>query len=155
MFLIPIMFFVNSVRVAPGARSALAVACGVALSAFHVAVQAEDAVAPVVVTASRQAVGVTELLSDVTVIDQAQIQRNGAGSIADLLARQPGMQIASNGGPGTVSSFYIRGANSEQTKVLVDGLPINSIDASGSPLRFISLGDVERNEVRGGPAATQ
>ena len=148
------MFSLNSVRVAPGARSALAVACGVALSAFHVGAQAEDAVAPVVVTATRQAVGVTELLSDVTVIDQAQIQRNGAGSIADLLARQPGMQIASNGGPGTVSSFYIRGANSEQTKVLVDGLPINSIDASGSPLRFISLSDVERIEILRGPAAT-
>ena len=47
--LIPIMFSLNSVRVAPGARSALAVACGVALSAFHVGAQAEDAVAPVVV----------------------------------------------------------------------------------------------------------
>ena len=148
------MFVLNSVRLAPGVRSALAVACGLALSALHVAAQAVEVVSPVVVTATRQAVGATELLSDVTVIDQAQIQRAGQGSVADLLARQPGVQVASNGGPGTVSSFFVRGANSDQTKVLIDGVPINSIDASGSPLRFIALSDVERIEILRGPAAT-
>jgi vitamin B12 transporter len=50
--------------------------------------------------------------------------------------------------------LYIRGANFDQTKVLVDGLSINSADLSGSPLRFMPLGDVERIEILRGPAAT-
>lgn len=108
----------------------------------------------VVVTATRQQMRASELLADVSVIDRKEIERNGQGSIADLLARQPGIQMASNGGPGTTTSLYIRGARPDQTKVLIDGIPINSVDLSGSPLRFIPLADVERIEILRGPAAT-
>ena len=76
------MFVLNSVRLAPGVRSALAVACGLALSALHVAAQAVEVVSPVVVTATRQAVGATELLSDVTVIERAELDQAGASTLA-------------------------------------------------------------------------
>ncbi|MDR2030806.1 MAG: TonB-dependent receptor [Azoarcus sp.] len=107
----------------------------------------------VIVTATRQEIRASEALADVTVIDRGEIERTGQGTIVDLLARQPGIQVASNGGAGTSSSFFIRGANSDQTKVLLDGIPLNSIDMSGSPLRFISLADLERIEILRGPAA--
>lgn len=117
-------------------------------------VQAESSLNPVVVTATRQEMRASELLSDVTVIDREEIDRNGQGTITELLARQPGIQTASSGGPGTSTSFYIRGSRPDQTKVLVDGIPINSVDLSGSPLRFVPLADVERIEILRGPAAT-
>lgn len=109
---------------------------------------------PTVVTASRQEMRASEALSDITVIDREELEKSGASSIADLLARQGGIQVSSNGGPGTTTSFYIRGANAAQTLVLVDGLPINSVDFSGSPLRFLSLTNVERIEILRGPAST-
>ncbi|MDR2166097.1 MAG: TonB-dependent receptor [Zoogloeaceae bacterium] len=107
-----------------------------------------------IITATRQPMRAGEILSDATVIDRAEIERNGQGTIVDLLSRQPGIQTTSSGGPGTATSFYVRGANSEQTKILVDGVPINSIDNSGSPLRFLPLSGVERIEILRGPAAT-
>ncbi|MDR2189513.1 MAG: TonB-dependent receptor [Azonexus sp.] len=108
----------------------------------------------VVVTATRQETRVAEVLADVTVIDRAEIEHSGQDTISELLARQPGVQTAPGGGPGTATSFYLRGANSNQTKVLVDGIAVNSADLSGSPLRFMPLGDIERIEILRGPAAT-
>ncbi|MCL2636355.1 MAG: TonB-dependent receptor [Betaproteobacteria bacterium] len=108
----------------------------------------------VVVTATRQETRVAEVLADVTVIEREEIERNGQDTITELLARQPGIQAALNGGPGTTTSFYLRGAKSDQTKVLVDGIAINSADLSGSPLRFMPLSSVERIEILRGPAAT-
>ncbi len=121
---------------------------------FIAPAHAESVLAPQVVTATRQPVRIAEVLADVTVIEREDIEHNGQGSIADLLSRQPGIQVSTNGGPGTVTNFYVRGANSSQTKVLLDGIAINSADLSGSPLRFIALGDVERIEILRGPAAT-
>ncbi|MFC4487000.1 TonB-dependent receptor domain-containing protein [Tepidiphilus baoligensis] len=124
------------------------------LSSFSFGVGAQEALEPVVVTATRQQTRVSEILADVTVIEREEIERAGSETIIDLLARQPGIQMARSGGPGTSASLYVRGTNSNQTKVLVDGIPINSIDSSGSPLRFLSLADVERIEILRGPAAT-
>ena len=41
-----------------------------------------------------------ELLASVDQIDREEIERAGPGTVLDLLARQPGMQVSSNGGPG-------------------------------------------------------
>jgi vitamin B12 transporter len=74
--------------------------------------------------------------------------------VIDLLSRQSGIQVATSGGPGTTASLYMRGARPDQTKILVDGLPINSIDLAGSPLRYIPLANVERIEILRGPGST-
>ncbi len=109
---------------------------------------------PIIVTATRQPARTSEVLADVTIIGRDEIEKNAQGTISDLLSRQPGIQVSASGGPGSATSVYIRGANSNQTKVLIDGLPINSIDLSGSPLRFIPLDDVERIEILRGAAST-
>ena len=109
--------------------------------------------APVVVTATRQEMRASEVLADITVIEREEIERVGQGTIIDLLSRQAGVQIVQSGGPGTTSSLYLRGTNSNQTKILIDGIFINSIDGSGSPLRYLSLTDIERIEILRGPAS--
>ncbi len=115
---------------------------------------AQQTLDPVVVTATRQESGLAELLADVSVIDRTQIELSGGDTVADLLARQPGIQTSSTGGAGASTSFYVRGARADQTKILVDGLPINSLDLSGSPLRYLPLANVERIEILRGPAST-
>lgn len=115
---------------------------------------AQQVLDPIVVTATRQESKASEVLSDVTVIDRAEIERSAGQTITDLLARQPGIQMGRNGGALTATSLFVRGANSTQTKVLVDGMPINSLDGGGSPLRYLPLADVERIEILRGPAST-
>jgi vitamin B12 transporter len=110
--------------------------------------------APVVVTATRQEMRANEVLADVTVIERKEIERAGQGTIIDLLFRQPGMQIVQQGGSGTISSIYLRGANYNQTKVLIDGVELNTLDGSASLLRFVPLADVERIEILRGPASS-
>ena len=108
---------------------------------------------PVVVTATRQAERADALLADVTVIDQDEIQRHLGGTVADLLARQPGIQMSRSGGPFTATSIFIRGANSDQTLVLVDGVPVTSLDPSGTSLPYLSLADVDHIEIVRGPVS--
>jgi vitamin B12 transporter len=113
---------------------------------------AADQLAAVVVTATRQATRINEVLADVTVIEREAIEKLGSGTIAELLARQPGIQFNALGGPGSQTQILLRGARSEQTKIMIDGVAINSMDLQGSPLRFVSLADVERIEILRGPA---
>lgn len=80
---------------------------------------------PIVVTASRVAEPLSNVVGDVSVISNEQLQRETSPSLVNILARTPGIQTYDNGGPQTVSGIYTRGANPSQTLVLVNGLRIN------------------------------
>jgi vitamin B12 transporter len=109
---------------------------------------------PLVVTASRMPQRLTDLLADVTVITGEELRRGGAQSLAELLQRQPGVEIVQNGGPGASSGVFLRGANAAQTLVLVDGLRIASSTAGAAALEAIPLDQVERIEILRGPSSS-
>ncbi|MBK6868051.1 MAG: TonB-dependent receptor [Burkholderiales bacterium] len=106
-----------------------------------------------VVTATRVAQPLTDVLADVTLLDEPQIRRSGAVNIADLLQRQPGLELSRNGGPGTTSSLFMRGAENRFTAVYIDGVRVDTQSTGGAPWEAISLGQVERIEIVRGPAA--
>jgi vitamin B12 transporter len=112
-----------------------------------------QALDPVVVTAARAPQSMDELTSDVTVIGPEDIARSGADSLAQLLQRQPGVEITMNGGRANVSGAFIRGANANQTLVLVDGLRISSSTTGATTLEAIPLEQIERIEILRGPAS--
>lgn len=85
----------------------------------------------IVVTPSRIEQPLNNVMGDVTVIGQDTLQKAGQSSIAEILQRQPGVEITTNGGPQTVTGVYLRGTNPQQTRVMIDGMRINS-SASGS-----------------------
>ncbi|MDD5175323.1 MAG: TonB-dependent receptor [Sterolibacterium sp.] len=128
--------------------TALSLALSTAFSAF-----AADEVATIVVTATRQHQRANELLADVSIINRDDIEQAGQSTLNELLARQPGIQSGSNGGPGKTTSLFIRGANPNQTVVLIDGVRIGSATLGTSALEQIPLPQVERIEILRGPGS--
>lgn len=91
--------------------------------------------------------------SSVTVITQEQIARSGQSSVAEVLRGTVGLDVVRQGGPGSLTSVFLRGANSQQTKVLLDGIPINDPGNATRGFDFSSLmvDNIERIEVLRGP----
>lgn len=111
---------------------------------------AEEAV---IVTATRSAQTMDETLASVSVIDREAIDRSQATNVLELLRLQAGVDIAANGGPGTVASLFLRGANSNQTLVLIDGVRASSATTGSFAWQHLSLSDIERIEIVRGPHA--
>lgn len=116
-------------------------------------IAATSRVDSVVVTASRQAVRVSDVLADVSVIDRERIAQAGTNSLPELLGRQPGISAYSSGGAGQPSGIFIRGASTAQTLILIDGLRFGSATAGGAALDHLSLDQIERIEIVRGPAS--
>jgi vitamin B12 transporter len=109
---------------------------------------------PVVVTAARMPQPITQVLADVTVIGQDEILRSGVQSLAELLQRQPGVEVTQNGGPGGTSGAFLRGANTGQTLVLIDGLRAGSSSSGMTSLEAIPLDQIDHIEILRGPASS-
>jgi vitamin B12 transporter len=126
------------------------------LAAFPVLAQAQTAaLQEVVVTATRNEQLLGSALPHTSVISRQDIERSQASDLVTLLQREAGLQRTQNGGMGSVSSIFLRGAPSLQTLVLIDGVPQNKQDASGAvSLEHLMLDNIERVEiVRGNVSA--
>ncbi|MGH8799270.1 MAG: TonB-dependent receptor domain-containing protein [Casimicrobiaceae bacterium] len=108
---------------------------------------------PLVVIAARAPQPWSELVADVTVIGPEDIARGGAQSLAELLRSVPGVEIVMNGGPASTSGVFLRGANTNQTLVLVDGLRVGSSTSGTAALETIPLDQIDHIEILRGPAS--
>jgi vitamin B12 transporter len=108
---------------------------------------------PVVVTASRAATPLSQVLVSLDVLDRATIEQSQASSLADLLSRLAGFEFGRNGGPGTTTSFFLRGHNSVNVVVLVDGVRAATDGIGAVSAIDIPLHRIERVEVMRGNAS--
>ena len=115
---------------------------------------ADGSLAPVVVTGTREPEALARATSDIVVIDAETIRNTSADSLEDLIRRSTGMQLARNGGPGQSTGFFIRGASTNSTVVLVDGVRIGSATLGQAEFEALSLAQIERIEVLRGPASS-
>ncbi|MFC0350992.1 TonB-dependent receptor domain-containing protein [Undibacterium danionis] len=114
----------------------------------------DNAVADVLITATRQVQAAKDVLADNVVINAEQIMKSGATSIVDLLQQQRGIEISRTGGAGSVSSIFIRGAANAQSVVFVDGVRIGSSTLGGATWSSIPLSQIERIEIVYGPLSS-
>lgn len=115
---------------------------------------AADDLDDVVVTASRVEQPVNEVIGSVTIITREQIEQRQADSLPELLRGELGVDISNNGGPGKISALYLRGANSSQTLILVDGVRLGSATAGTTSIEFIPVDQIERIELVRGPRSS-
>ena len=131
----------------------LALAAAFASFTSFAQTQMASQLAETVVTATRVAQPLSDVVADVSIIDRAQIERSGAVAVADVLKRLPGVEISRNGGPGAQTSVFLRGAESRFTAVYIDGVRIDSQATGGAAWEAIPLALIDRIEVLRGPAA--
>lgn len=110
----------------------------------------------VVVTATRTEQSVQKVASSSTVIGKAELEQSTLPTLSDILSRVTGLDISQSGGVGKPSTVFIRGANSQHTLFLVDGVEVND---PISPTRtydiaHITNDNIERIEVIRGPQST-
>jgi vitamin B12 transporter len=108
---------------------------------------------PIVISATRIAMPVTQVGSSVTVITADDITARQLRTVAEALQTVPGLNLVQSGGPGGQTSVFLRGTNSNHTKVLIDGIDVSDPSNAGATFDFGQLlaADVERIEVLRGP----
>jgi vitamin B12 transporter len=112
-----------------------------------------DEVTPVVITATRIPTPALDVASSITVVTAADIETRQERTFADVLKDIPGLNVVQTGGPGGETSVFMRGTNSNHTKVLIDGIDVSDTSNPTGTFDFGQLltQDIERVEVLRGP----
>ena len=131
-------------------RHAAALSLALAVASAH----AEAIPDTVVVTAARTPQRADEVIPDTVVVTREEIARAGAGSVADVLRRQRGIEIVRNGGAGASTTVSLRGANGNQVVALIDGVRIGSATLGYASWHAIPLSAIDHIEIVYGPLST-
>jgi len=105
------------------------------------------------VTASYVPTPLSDTPASVTVITAAEMRRQGIVTLTQALQTVPGLNVVVSGGPGTQSSVFVEGTNSEDVLVLRDGVPINDPSIANGAFNFgnAGIGDLAQIVVVRGP----
>ena len=107
-----------------------------------------------VITASRTPQTLSNTLATVGVITRDEIDAAGPVTLAELLQRKAGVEIRTTGGAGQPAGVFIRGANSQHTLLLVDGLRLGSATSGSPAFENVPLDTIERIEIVKGPMSS-
>ncbi len=119
------------------------------LAAFAASAEGADAPDTIVVTANRTEQPLSRVGQSISVIDANDLATRQTETVADVLRTVPGVTISRYGGIGSLTSVFIRGAESDQTVALIDGIKLNDPSAPGGGFDFGNLlvGNIARIEV--------
>lgn len=144
-------------KLSGGARAVSSVAPLAFIFGLSSALAQEDAsptatLDPIVVTPTRTERPLSTVGSSVTLITAEDLENRQTVHVADILREVPGVSVNRSGGPGALTEVRIRGAEANQTLVLIDGIEAND-PAGASMFNFAHLlaSDIERIEILRGP----
>src|ERR1700737_459101 len=107
----------------------------------------------VVVTAQAEPALLEQATAPVSIISREEIEARQSVAVTDALLFEPGIAIGRTGAEGGSASVFLNGGNSNFTKVLIDGAPINP---PGGAVDFssLTLDNIDKVEiVRGAESA--
>jgi vitamin B12 transporter len=107
----------------------------------------------IVVTASGFEQPRSETGQAIDIVDRERLDQLQSATISDALQTVPGVTVAARGGLGGQTSAFLRGGNSSQTLVLIDGVRINDLTSPNGAFDFGTLmtGNIGQVEVLRGP----
>jgi outer membrane receptor protein involved in Fe transport len=131
-------------------RKLLVIGMGLVLLGIGPGVRADQKVTldTVVVTATKTQEKRKDISNSMVVKDNKDIQEAPADNLGELLANEPGIDWRTYGDYGGASqSFMIRGMESKEAVVMVNGLTLNSPSLGEADVGGILLNNIERVEV--------
>lgn len=110
----------------------------------------------VLVSATKTATPYYAIGSSVSVVTSEVIQQKQLKTVVDILRDMPGISVSQQGGPGKLTYVTMRGANSNHTLVVLDGVEMNDPSSPNNAFDFSSLNakEIDRIEVVRGPQST-
>ena len=139
-------------------RTALVVALMGAFSSTAIAQPTTNTLKPVVITATRSALEVSDAPAAVSVVTSQEIGSRNVSRISDALQKVPGLYLGRGENGQSNSSeggFSLRGMSTNRTLVLLDGLqPLQNANSQGVNWLTVFVDDVERVEVVPGAFAS-
>ena len=105
----------------------------------------------VVVTATRTETGRHLIGSSVSVITAADMDIANVDTVGEALRLLPGIYVTQIGGRGQDTNVFIRGHNSAHTKILLNGVRLNSSTTGTYDFSSLRTDSIERIEVVSGP----
>ncbi|MGH7736226.1 MAG: TonB-dependent receptor, partial [Gemmatimonadales bacterium] len=112
-------------------------------------------VEPVVVTATLTPTPLDQVASSITLITAADIEAHQWRSLPDALTAVPGLDVVQTGGLGGQTSVFIRGADPNHTKVLIDGVEVNDPSQNDAfDFGQVLTADLARVEILRGPQSS-
>ena len=109
---------------------------------------------PIIVTATRTAQTADTSLASVSVITRKDLEASQAQTIVEVLQSVTGIHVSRTGGIGKSASVYLRGAESDHTLVLIDGVRASSATTGSYAWNSLSPEQIERIEIVRGPRAS-
>jgi vitamin B12 transporter len=114
---------------------------------FSFAAYADTPMQLLIVTPTRMSQPLDQTIADTTVLNEQDIRDSGETDVPSLLKNLAGVEFYQSGGIGKQGSLFLRGTNSSQVLVLLDGVRINSATTGATAIDQLMLDQVERIEV--------
>ncbi len=117
---------------------------------------AEDIGEITVVSANKTEQSINETTSNVTVITAEDIEEKGYQTVAQAINTTAGIQVANSGGLGQPTSFFVRGMDSGNVLVLLDGMRLNDPSTTNGTalLDALTTNNIEQIEIiKGGSSS--
>jgi vitamin B12 transporter len=127
----------------PGALAAL-----LCIASFaHAQTNTTSGTSRIVITAARAEQPLPDALPSTRVITRTEIEATQASDVPGLLRLLTSIDVAQTGPLGSQTSLFLRGADSRQTLVLVDGVPLVRADFGTASWQHLPLDQIERIEI--------
>ena len=123
-------------------------------SEVSAAESAEPTLPPVFVTSTRTETPLPQVTTSASVITAKDIEDQHAVTVLDALRQVPGLDVVQSGSRGTSTAVFIRGAESDQVLVLIDGVEVNSTTLGAFNFAHMTTDNVERIEILRGAGGT-
>ena len=108
---------------------------------------ANDTLNPIVVGSSIAPTDIHSSPSSIEVFTALDIQERGFDNVSELLDSISSINISTNGGIGQSASVFMRGTESNHTKIILDGVELNPGTLGLAPIQNISISSIDKIEI--------